>query len=357
MALPAFPFTTLTEESTNTTMTLPAGFDAMTAWLLAQCCELTYLQYDMATPPDLSSLTLTGVTLAPGTPQLLTVSEANGPESSPNFPGSYTTQSVGFVVAISQTGVNPKSSLPAQFIVVALRGTQTWDEWVDDAEAFPVFYGNTAGLVHSGIYDLYIDGTDGATVSNPLGPTPADRAAGSIAAQIATILTNGSLPKNLPIYVTGHSLGAALAALCGLDIALNFSSAVPPPATSNISVYTLACPRLVMGLQVEGSPLAPTGTFLNQYQTSLPNTFQIVHACDIIPILPGTTVISNSLLAINAAQVTDAYTYLGQSYPGLPNVVSFCAQQGDIGNNHACAVSYLPYVTWLAAAWLAAQGS
>src|SRR5579862_8548326 len=97
MTLPAFPFTTLTEESTNTTMTLPAGFDAMTAWLLAQCCELTYLQYDMATPPDLSSLILTGATLTPGTPQLLTVSEANGPESSPNFPGSYTTQSVGFV--------------------------------------------------------------------------------------------------------------------------------------------------------------------------------------------------------------------------------------------------------------------
>jgi Lipase (class 3) len=353
MTPPPFGFTSLTESSTNTTMTLPADFDPMSAWLLAQCCGLTYLQYDTATPPALSTLTLTGATITPGTPQVLTVSEANGPESSPDYPGSYTNMSVGFAVSISQSGA--KGSLPSQFIVVALRGTQTWDEWMGDAEAYPAFYGSTIGLVHGGIYGLYTDGTDGATVQNPLSPTAANRATGSIAAQIATILTNGSLPANLPIYVTGHSLGGALAALCALDIALNFSSAV-----QSVSVYTLASPRVVMGLQFPGdfSVLsAPTGNFLNQYQTAVPKSFQIVHACDIIPILPPTTVISNSLLTINAAQITDGYTYLGKTYPGLPNVISFCAQTGDIGNNHGCAISYLPYAAWLAAAWLAAQNA
>ncbi len=262
MAQPPLPFTLLTEESTNTTMALPGGFDPMTAWLLAQCSTPTYQQYDTATPPDLSSLTLTGATITSGTPQLLTVSEANGPDASPNFPGSYTTLPVGFVVAISQSGVSSKSSLPPQFIVVTLRGTQTWDEWMDDAEAFPDFYGNTGGLVHSGIYGMYTVGT--------------------------------------------------------------------------LSVLSV-----------------PTGSFLHPYQTNVPNSFRIVHACDIIPILPGTTVISNSLLAIDAAQVTDPYTYVGQQYPGLPgNVVSFCAQTGDIGGNHSCLNIYLPYTTWLAAAWL-----
>ena len=155
MTAPAVSFTQLTENSTNTTMKLPDGFDPMTAWLLAQCCTLTYLQYDTSKPPDFSRLTLTGAKLTPGTAHVLWASEANVPESSPDYPGSYAKLPVGFAADIRQTGVDSKSSLPAHFVVVALRGTQTWDEWIDDAEAYSAFYGDRPGLVHGGICGLY----------------------------------------------------------------------------------------------------------------------------------------------------------------------------------------------------------
>jgi hypothetical protein len=30
------------------------------------------------------------------------------------------------------------------------------------------------------------------------------------------------------------------------------------------------------------------------------------------------------------------------------NVINFCAQTGDIGNNHSCVITYIPYVQALA---------
>ena len=75
--------------------------------------------------------------------------------------------------------------------------------------------------------------------------------------------------------------------------------------------------------------------FVTKYQAAVPNTFRIVHACDIVPILPAAN-FAVGALSIQAAHVTE-------------NVVNFCAQTGDVGCNHACATTYLPYVTGLPA--------
>ena len=232
------------------------------------------------------------------------------------------------------------------------------------------------------------------------------------------------------MYVTGHSLGAALATLCALDIAYNFSN-----RTSSLALYALASPRVAVGLSDSFGVSIPTMSnqayFQALFQSLVPNAYQVVHAADIIPILPP---LSTALgpLTVSSARVTDpwqiagsgatataevsggavtkvtvntagsGYAVVGSPPPpitfsggggsarphclgseipfddygtitavnivnggsgytspptvtiasrslGLPaNVVSFCAQTGDIGNNHGCVITYAPYLQALA---------
>ncbi len=341
----AFQFTTLTEPS-NTTETLPAGFDANMASLLGQCCALTYQQYDTAQPPNLTLLNLgTNVNITTSVLQTLTVSEANGPASTMSEPGDYALVSAGFAVVISQSGL--PSPFPSQFIVIALRGSQTWDEWVGDAEAYPDLYDSSGNLgialVHGGFYSYYVTGSLGVSSKTPLDPSQANRAVGSIAYQIAGYFANASLPPGLPVYVTGHSLGGAIAPFCALDIA-----AILKPSGSTVSMYSLASPRCVLGFSFPSIGVTlGTSYFLQLYQQFVPNSFRIVHACDAVPVLPPSTIVNNTSLEVTTAHVTDGYngnTGLSQ------NVLSFCAQTGDLGGNHSCTLTYLPYVQWLASA-------
>ena len=346
MITSSFQFTTLTEPPNNTE-TLPAGFNANMAWLLGQCCNLTYQQYDNATPPDVSSLTLgTGVTITTSFLQPFTVSEANGPASTMSDPGDYTTVPAGFAVVISQSGL--PSPFPPEFIVVALRGSQTWDEWINDAEAYPdVFANGNLGLalVHGGFYGLYVTGSLGVSSKTPLDPLQSNRAPGSVAYQVAGYFAQTALPANLPIYVTGHSLGVALAPMCAWDI-----TSILKPAGSTVSMYSLAAPRWVLGFGFPSFYVsAGTSGLLQPYQQAVPNSFRIVHACDIVPVLPPSTIVNNTSLNVTTAHVTDSYNIGSFTYPGLAqNVVMFCAQTGDLGGNHSCLLTYLPYVQWLA---------
>jgi hypothetical protein len=180
-----FAFNLLTEPATNTTTTLPSGFNANIAWLLGQCCAITYQDYDQHSPPDFSGLTLgSGVTISANFSQGFTASEANGPGSTPlTDPGDYST--------------------------------------------FPA-------------------------------------------------------------------------------------------------------------------------TFLQYYQQAVPNSFRIVHTCDVVPILPPSTILNSDTLQLFSAHVTDAWSYLGSSGGLTQNVVAFAAQTGDLGNNHSCLFTYLPYLVALA---------
>lgn len=344
----SFPFTLLTEPASSTTVTVPAKFNAHIAWLLGQCCNVTYGDYDQDSPPNLTVLELgSGVTISSSVVQGFTASQANGPASTVSDPGDYSTFPAGFAAVLSIT--NPPSGVPAELIVVALRGTQTWEEWFQNTEVYPDLFAagtskfQTWALVHTGFYTDYTVGLLGVTVSAPLDPSPANRAKGSIAQQVAAYFANSALPANLPVYVTGHSLGGALAAYCAWDI-----QAILAPSISSISMYNLAAPRCVVGFLAESVGF-PVGSFLQGYQKAVPNSFRVVHTCDLVPILPPSTLVSNSYLALTTAHVTDAWSYEGSSGGLTENVIAFAAQTGDFAGNHSCSLTYVPYLAALAA--------
>ena len=439
-------FTTLTQPADTVSQSTPSSpFDANIAYLLGQCCNLAYDQFadggGSTWAPDWSSLVFAGstVSLASQTnPQPLTMCEALGPALGPipiaGDAGYYVQLPAGFAVQLTLT---PTGGGDAQTIVViALRGTRTWQEWINDAEAVPVAFGTLGGTVHAGFFADYTVGTNGLVSSKPFN----ERAPGSLAAQVAAYVSQ--LPQgddSLPLYVTGHSLGGALAALCALDVALNFGT-----SCSSLAMYSLASPRVAAGAVVAGvaGVQLSVETFVQLYQQNVPNTYAIVHAADIVPILPPMAISlppgsstppaspptlgnPSTLLSLYAAQVTDplggvgavaaaqlgstggvasidvlssgsgysidplpevvisggggsgaeatasvsldgtitvTVTAAGSGYTTAPtvqivstgssllaNVISFCAQTGDIADNHSCSTTYVPYLAQLAA--------
>src|SRR5579885_3652074 len=72
--------------------------------------------------------------------------------------------------------------------------------------------------------------------------------------------------KGIPIYVTGHSLGAGVAALVSMALAVEWES-VPWPGL-------FGCPRV-------GDP-----TFAKAFNQLLPNCVRVVHDMDLVPRIP-----------------------------------------------------------------------
>jgi len=433
-----FAFTQLVEPVSNVTPTPPAApFDPVMAYLLGQCCSLTYAQFDagLTWKPDFSSLALDGYTIAASNAQPFSVYEANEPGPTTGDVGDYFQLPAGFAVQLTLTPANGGQS--ESIVVVALRGTRTWEEWFNNLDGLPTPFAATSstdsglGSVHAGFYGLYTLGTNGLKVSNPLNPQWSQRASGSIAYQIGQYVSQ--LNNSLPLYVTGHSLGGALAALCALDIGYNFASNF-----SQLFMYSLACPRVAAGLSAEQIPVPTLGyqeAFLSRYQFYVPNSYAIVHAADIVPILPSAS-IALGPLTLSFDHVTDAFqldgsgamatasisggavtgvnvnnanssgysafswapmvvfsggggsgaaatasvgtfdghvsvtvTAGGSGYTSAPsvqivssgslaqNVISFCAQTGDLGMNHSCNNTYVPYLQQLAQGFVSARAA
>ncbi|CEF69683.1 Lipase, class 3 family-containing protein [Strongyloides ratti] len=75
--------------------------------------------------------------------------------------------------------------------------------------------------------------------------------------------------KDYKVYVTGHSLGGALAALCAIRIQLeNIRN------SSDIFLYTF------------GEPRVGSASFAFKFDELIPNSWRIVHALDVVPHLP-----------------------------------------------------------------------
>ena len=100
-----------------------------------------------------------------------------------------------------------------------------------------------------------------------------------------------------PCYVSGHSLGAALATLLALDIAL-----AAPQLQPNLRVYVYTTPRV-------GDP-----DFARSYAKILPNSFRVTNLADPIPTLPPT-------------KLRSEFVHVGEDW-------SFLIQAGDILPNH-----------------------
>jgi hypothetical protein len=328
--------TQLTEPSTYASPTAPAAFSASTAALLAQCCVLTYEQLQGT---NIASLLPPGYTIVAN----LTVPEAVTVDAAAT--GYYVTIPAGFVITNGSNNI------------IALRGTQTVREWIDDVEVLPTpwvqgdnngsYFSSLElapyGLVHAGFYNYYNVGTQGALPQKTYGIADLtymySRAPGSLAAQIAALAGIIGFNSSLPLYVTGHSLGAAVAVLCAMDVAVNLDINVVTKA-SNVSLYALACPNVAAGIVADNSIVKkvldiPASNFVTSFGASVSNSWLVANACDIVPIMPPPSTDAAGLVDLEFAPVTS-------------NIISFCSQTGTIGGNHSCADTYTPYLQALA---------
>jgi len=136
-------------------------------------------------------------------------------------------------------------------IIIAFRGTEpaSITNWITDLKfAKTTPYKNMPDVrVHEGFYDAYQAVED------------------QIQAAVANIT---HYYPNLPLVVTGHSLGAALSTLCGADLMVQFPYL-------NITVWNFGNPRV-------------GNDGWSSYYSSLPirTTWRVVNQRDIVPSVP-----------------------------------------------------------------------
>jgi hypothetical protein len=139
-------------------------------------------------------------------------------------------------------------------IIIAFRGTQehSIQNWVSDLfwKQLDLNYPDMPdAMVHHGFYSAYHN-----TTVRPAVLAAVKRAKKSYGA-------------NINIIVTGHSMGGAMAAFCGLDLVVN-------EGEENVQVMTF------------GQPRVGNAAFASYYSLLVPNTFRITHDRDIVPHLP-----------------------------------------------------------------------
>ena len=160
--------------------------------------------------------------------------------------------------------------------IIIFRGTQRTTEWIGDILLFQKGYeGSANSKIHSGFADIYKN----------------------LAQQTREIASQ--LNPSLPCYISGHSLGSALATFAAVDIALQV-----PKLKEQIRLYTYGGPRV-------GNP-----SFAKFHSQMVPNSYRIFNLADSIPLSPP-TVFRN-----------DVYVHVGQPW-------SFLTQYGDVLSNHA----------------------
>lgn len=163
--------------------------------------------------------------------------------------------------------------------IIVFRGTQTRAEWLKNMNSKQQKYINPGtnefyGWIHSGFLSLATE------IINPL-PS-------SIAQQ---------LDPSIPCYFTGHSLGAAVATISALDIALK-----NPQLSKQIRLYTYAGPRV-------GDPI-----FAKKFSQLLPNSYRVINLADSVPLVPP-------------SQMGKSYLHVGEKW-------SFLTQFEEVLLNH-----------------------
>jgi len=136
----------------------------------------------------------------------------------------------------------------ANTALVAIRGTETIWDWIADIDAAPVPYlpYPAAGLVHMGFQLV------------------SEHIRGSVAQLLGSCCVGTQR-----ILVTGHSLGAAVAVLCGFDLAKNFNFGPIP------ELYTFAGPR------------ASAPDFAASFNALIPTCVRVVNFMDVVPQVPS----------------------------------------------------------------------
>jgi triacylglycerol lipase len=152
-------------------------------------------------------------------------------------------------------GFIAKSPAPANDFVVAIRGTASIWEWIQDARFLRVACPCAKGAGESedgftGVYQSLVVASTGGI------PRVVDVLRGIL----------GPL-ANATLAITGHSLGAALATLLALEVTESGAFATP-------EVITFA------------SPLVGDPQFARTYNTEVPNTWRLANELDLVPKMP-----------------------------------------------------------------------
>ena len=163
--------------------------------------------------------------------------------------------------------------------IIVFRGTQRTIEWVLNINAVYAtkkskILSNSYGTVHPGFSTIY----------------------SNIATQTLEIAKN--LNPSVPCYVSGHSLGAAIATLAAIDIAVNI-----PRLKKQVQLYTYASPRV-------GDPV-----FAREHNRVIPNSYRVVNLADAITLVPFTVFFKTE------------YVHVGEEW-------AFLVQNGDVMPNH-----------------------
>lgn len=145
--------------------------------------------------------------------------------------------------------------------IIAFRGSSTSVDWIHDfiAQQVEFPFVKNIGATHKGFTEMY----------------------SLLRASLFELIAE--LDHEKPLYITGHSLGGALATLAAIDIMCNSSM-------TNVSVYTFASPRV-------GDPI-----FAKHYNYIVPVHWRFQNKHDIVPHLPT--------LVYYSAQTEQSYFYL-----------------------------------------------
>ncbi len=210
-------------------------------------------------------------------------------------PERYVGESVG--VADSEVPI-AYTATAGKAIYVVFRGTKTITEWIDDATVEQVAndYISSGGKIEVGFNTVY------ATLHEP------------IVAAVNDLIAQGGYTT---LYVTGHSLGAALATLAAPELQAR--------TTLQPILYNFAGPRA-------GDPV-----FSLRYDELVPTSWRVANTNDVVPKLPPTSVIlyrngHYQFLFYEHVETEVAITF------GHP--VSDPLDVQDIENNHAACNYY-----------------
>ena len=166
-----------------------------------------------------------------------------------------------------------------QHNIIVFRGTQRTMEWVLNINAVyatkksKVF--SQYGVVHPGFSTIY----------------------SKISAAILEAAKK--LDPSVPCYISGHSLGAAIATLAAIDIAAHI-----PELKKQLQLYTYASPRV-------GDP-----AFAREHNRLVPNSYRVVNLADAITLVPFTV-----LFKTEYVHVGEEWSFLAQNHDVMPNHV------------------------------------
>jgi triacylglycerol lipase len=171
--------------------------------------------------------------------------------------------------------------------ILAFRGTSSATDWVTDMIAEQIVFKPvpSGGLTHRGFTDVYMSTRD----------------------QIFSLLDK--LPANKPLFITGHSLGGALATLAALDIASNRQH-------DQVLIYTFGSPRV-------GDP-----KFVRTFNQRIPISVRVQNEYDIVPHLPP--------LVYKSPRTDKTYYYL---HVKEESKRSF--RNGSVGGNHVISSYFI----------------